>query len=53
MNPSQLLISALIVATGFAIASDVRAERYQVSVGGGSSYLPSKSMDSLLSLIHI
>ncbi len=47
MNPSQLLLSALIVATGFAIAPDVRAERYQVSVGGGSSYLPSKSMDSL------
>ncbi len=47
MNASKMLVPGLIVAAGLALTSSAHAERYQVSIGGGSSYLPSKSVDSL------
>jgi hypothetical protein len=47
MNASKLMIAGLVVAAGLSLASEARGEDYQVSIGGGSSYLPSKSVDSL------
>lgn len=47
MDASRIVFAGLIVAAGLALGTEAAAERYQVSVGGGSSYLPSTSMDSL------
>lgn len=47
MHTSKLQIAGLVLAGALSLASSAKAERYQVSSGGGASYLPSQSVDSL------
>jgi len=41
--------TAAVLLLGIAFAGTAHAERYEVSIGGGTSALPSKSIDSLTS----
>jgi hypothetical protein len=47
LSTKQILGTAAAIGVSLCLLSPASAQRYEVSLGGGSSYLPSKSIDAL------